>query len=48
MTEDAIIRARIAELTKMLADLQARLRLLQIEKAMFSLHQKREAATQLN
>jgi hypothetical protein len=45
MTEATIIRARIAELTKMLADLQARLRIMEIEKQLFALQQAKEGAT---
>jgi hypothetical protein len=48
MTEAQIIRARIAELQRMLTALQASLRTLEIEKAMSGLHREIEGATQLN
>jgi hypothetical protein len=48
MTERAIICARIAELKQMLADLQASLRRLEIEKAMAGLHRETDEAKQLN
>ncbi|UPK03048.1 hypothetical protein [Bradyrhizobium sp. 170] len=48
MTEAETIRARIAELKKKLADLQASLRNLEIEKAMAGLHRETEGGTQLN
>lgn len=45
MTEAAIIRARIAELSKMIADLQASLRILEIEKQLVALHHAKIGAT---
>ena len=46
MTEAQIIRARIAELKKTLAELQAALRKMEIEKAMAGLHRETERAVQ--
>ena len=48
MNEAEIIRARIIELKKMIANLQASLRNLEIEKAMAGLHRETEEAKQLN
>lgn len=45
MTEAAIIRARIAELTRMLADLQARLRVIETEKQLIAMLQSKAGAT---
>ena len=44
MTEAQIIRARIVELKKLTAELQARLRTLEIEKAMAGLQVETEGA----
>ena len=48
MTERDIIIARIKELQRTLAALQATLRTLEIEKAMAGLHRETAGATQLN
>ena len=47
MTEPQIIRARIAELEKILANLRAALRDLEIDKAMFALLNERITRTTL-
>ena len=44
MTEAQIIRARIVELKQLTAELQARLRTLEIEKAMAGLQRETEGA----
>lgn len=46
MTEQEIISQRIAQLKRMLAELQASIRKLEMEKALIGFHREKEGALQ--